>query len=150
MVGTAAYLAWSGAVFGDPWLPYRAHTSPDLRGGFVVNPAAALFDGAIHPLLAVVLALIMALIVVLAILLLRRAARVLPVAHVVWAGAMIAVALTATVLRSLPRYVASAFPVLVAIAAFAGSPRRWSWTRAVSLAGFAAVSYATFVGWFIP
>jgi len=149
-LGTAAYLAWSGAVFGDVWLPYRVHTSPDLRGGLVVNPAAALFDGGIHPLLAVALALTMAVTVVVTFVLLRRAARVLPSAHVAWAGAVVVVAVTATILRSLPRYVASAFPILVAIAGVASTRRRWWWTRTACLAGFAAVSYSTFVGWFVP
>jgi len=103
-LGCAAYLAWVGAVFGDPLLPFSVQSRHDLRGGsidpitHVVHSVRDLLNGdrfgaGLHLMW---LALFAALIVVIA----RR----LPASYTAYASISLLLATTASNISSFERY----------------------------------------------
>ena len=115
-LGMAAYLAWVGAVFGDPLLPFSVQSRHDLRGAsvdpvtHVVHTVRDLINGdrfgaGLH---LVWLALFAVLIVVIA----RR----LPASYTAYAGVSLLLATTAGNISSFERYVFSTIPFVIALA----------------------------------
>jgi len=115
-LGCAAYLAWVGAVFGDPLLPFSVQSRHDLRGGsidpitHVVHSVRDLLNGdrfgaGLHLMW---LALFAALIVVIA----RR----LPASYTAYASISLLLATTASNISSFERYAFSTIPFVIAIA----------------------------------
>jgi hypothetical protein len=141
LVGTAGYLLWARARFGDALTPYRVQAADDLRGGLVRAPWRYLthdsLGGYPWPLVLVLLA-------VTAVALVLCATR-LPVAYIAWSLPMVGLAVTAWGLHSLPRYVAAVFPLWMVVAVVCRNRFVWPAVVAVSAAGFAWVAYVNFV-----
>lgn len=148
--GTAVYLAWVGARFGDPWLPYTVQTRADLKGEFS-NPLATIADAlgglasgervgtGLHvPWLA--------LCVVLVVLGVRR----WPRSYTVYAAAVLAVAAVSANLDSFERYALGAFPIVLTLAAVTAD--RHLERPVFVLAGGLLSSYAllAFLGAYVP
>jgi hypothetical protein len=115
-VGCAVYLAWVGAVFGDPLLPFSVQSRHDLRGAsidpitHVIHSVRDVLNGdrfgaGLH---LVWLALFAALIVVIA----RR----LPASYTAYAVVSLLLATTASNISSFDRYAFSTIPFVIAIA----------------------------------
>jgi hypothetical protein len=141
LVGTAAYLAWAWTAFGDPLTPYRVQAADDLRGGVVRAPWPFLnedSDGG-YPW-----RLVLALLAVGAVALVLCAWR-LPLSYLAWSVPMVAVAVTAWGLHSLPRYLAAIFPLWMAVAVVCRN--RWAWwpLLALSATGFTWVAHLNLV-----
>jgi hypothetical protein len=132
IAGTGLYLAWCGWRHGNAWLPFRAQTGGSLRGGLATNPLAHLFTstGSALPWPAQ-LALVAA-----ALGLLWVCVRRLAPAYAAWTVCILAAAVTAVHLQSLPRYVAAAFPLAIAGAFLARRAATWYPMIVVSMVGF--------------
>jgi hypothetical protein len=74
-------------------------------------------------------------------LLLWLCVRRLPASYTVWAGLTVAAAVTAYGFHSLPRYLASAFPLVMAAALACQHRYVWRAVLWTSIAGFAWVAY---------
>lgn len=122
-VGLAAYLLWVGARFGDPLLPFRVQTGPDLRGGAFVNPVTGLF-GAVEGLLRWRLmgAGLHVLWGALAVAVLVAARRRLPPSYLVLGWLTVLLGITARSMTSFERYAGST-PTLLIAAALLTVPR---------------------------
>ncbi len=137
--GTAGFLTFAWFGFGDFLAPYRAQTGQGLRGGVINIPYQYLFrnsPGGYH--WSLVLALL-----VTAGFLLFLCVRHLPMAYSVWAAVNVAAAVTAAGFHSLPRYLAAAFPLVMAAALACRHRIIWLATLGVCLAGFGWVAYLT-------
>jgi hypothetical protein len=137
ILGTVGFLSWSWYAFGDFLAPYRAQTGKELRGNVINTNWQFLFrnsPGGYH--WALVLALLLA-----AGLLLWLCVRRLPASYTVWAGLTVAAAVTAYGFHSLPRYLASAFPLVMAAALACQHRYVWRAVLWLSIAGFAWVAY---------
>jgi hypothetical protein len=113
--GTATYLGWVAARYGDFWLPFRIEVQPGRHGHFadplvtVAHDARALFHGHIGtglhvPWLIVFLALLVASF-------LRW-----PASYGLYALGVLVLAVSSTNFDSLERYALSAFPLTLAAA----------------------------------
>lgn len=144
--GTGAYLCWVGVAYGDPLLPYRLQGDPHNRGGVLSSPWLGLTQDAPGslPWWANVL------LVVTLLTLLVVASRVLPSEYWTWAAVMLLAAGTSASLRSLPRYAAATFPLLVAAATL--PRRRISWRLSVlgGAAGMTALAWIGFGPHYVP
>ena len=113
VAGTAAFLGWVGAQFGDPWLPLRVQQQRGHRGGITVPLSAMAHDvaSAVHghhlgSALHIPWALVcLALLVVV----FRR----MPLAYGAFAAAVLVVSLSSSNLDSFERYALGAFPLVV-------------------------------------
>jgi hypothetical protein len=140
VAGTAGFLAWVWYTFGQGLAPYRAQTGDGLRGGVVNFDWHFLFHnspGGYH--WALVLALLAA-----AGCMLWVCARRLPAAYASWAGLTVAAAVTAYGFHSLPRYLASAFPLVMAAALLCQQRYVWRIVLWTCGAGFVWVAYLGF------
>ena len=140
VVGTAGFLAWVWYAFGQGLAPYHAQTGQGLRGGVVNFDWRFLFrnsPGGYHWLL--VLALSAA-----ASAMLWVCARRLPAKYTIWAALTVAAAVTAYGFHSLPRYLASAFPLVMAAALLCQHRYAWRIVLWTCMAGFVWVAYLGF------
>jgi hypothetical protein len=155
LVGTAGFLCWVGARFGDPWLPYTVQTRPGYKGEFrdpftsVADAIGGLVSGdrigtGLH---ALWLGLAVALLVV--------CARRLPVSYPAYAAVVLTAAAVSENLDSFERYALGAFPLVLAAATLLAVPlpaapqlRRGVY----ALAGAALSGYAllAFLGLYVP
>lgn len=147
-IGTAGYLWWVGAVYGDPFLPFTVQ-SP-LRGE-VVDPFTRLARGVgdllgperwgdgLHLPFAVAF-------VALAVVVWRR----WPASYAALATLLLLAALSADNLNSLERYGLNAFPLLLALAMVASTPWRARLVVAVSGAGLVAMATLAWLGTYVP
>jgi hypothetical protein len=150
VVGTAGYLVWVGAQFGDPWLPFRVQQQSGHRGVItlpVVSMAhnlASVFGGhhlgsALHvPWVILCLGLMVV------------AFRRLPLSYGCFAAAVLAVSLTSSNLDSFERYALGAFPLVIAASCY--TARRGIELTVLVVAAAAMVGYATlaFMGMVVP
>lgn len=145
-VGTGALLAWAGVRYGDPLLPYRVQTAGTLRGGVAANPLPHLFHtsgaGPPWPVNLVLLVAALALLVV--------CVRRLPAPYALWSAALIAAAVTAGGLHSLARYLAAAFPLVLAASLLSRRRRAFVAALAVCLPLFAYLSFIGFSRHYVP
>jgi hypothetical protein len=146
LAGTAGYLAWSWYAFGEALAPYRAQTGSELRGGvlsvswrFLVSTSGG---GYPWPL---VLGLLAATAVLLWI-----CARRLPSSYTVWSVCAVAAAATAYGFHSLPRYLASVFPLTMAAALVCRNRLVWRSVLLASAAAFTWVSYLNLIPAAVP
>ncbi len=146
--GIVTFLGWSGAVYGDFWLPIRVQTSAGHHGGLTDPLATLVHDttGALrHPGTALHVPWVL-----LAVVLVVAAWRTLPACYGAFATAVVLVAVTGTNLDSFERYALSAFP-LVVVAAMA---LRTRWFERVVLSasalGIFAYSLAAFLNRLVP
>lgn len=149
--GTAVYLLWSRAAYGDLLLPFRVQSDTTLRGGFVdpvtrvARGVRDLFTGHLasgsHVLWAFVC---LALLVVLW----RR----LPAAYGAYATVSLLVLLSGSNLDSFERYVFSTFPFVIAVVlVIPRRPPAWWWAvLATSTVGLFAYSSLAFTGRLAP
>ncbi len=122
VAGAVAYLAWVGATFGDPRLPYSIQSRANFRGSFVdpitalSRPASQLISGEIgtNAFRLVWAAVFVALVVV--------AFRRWPAGYGAFAAATVLVALCSSHLGSFERYGFSAFPIVLALATVCARP----------------------------
>lgn len=150
VVGAGIYLAWVGARYDDPFLPFSVQDSPRLRGG-TVDPVTHIVDAVRHAvggdrfgagLHLVWIGVVVALLVVVA----RR----LPASYAAYAGGALLLALTARNVGSFERYAFTTFPLVLGIALVA---RRREVDRVVSTlaaAGLAAYCVLAFLGEYVP
>jgi hypothetical protein len=115
-VGMALYLAWVGAEYDDPLLPFSVQSRHDLRGAtidpitHVVNSVGDVLDGdrfgaGLHLVW-------MAVFVVLLVVIARR----LPASYTAYGAATLVLATTAKNISSFDRYVFSTFVFAIAVA----------------------------------
>lgn len=117
VAGTAAYLAWVGAVYGDPLRPLQEQTGGP-RGSLLADPLAPLKHSVVALLQRSEPTVVLHLPAVLgALALLVLAARRLPASYAAFAGLVLVAALGARTLDSFERYALSAFPLVLAAAA---------------------------------
>ncbi len=150
VVGMGIYLAWVGARYDDPMLPFSVQDNPRLRGG-TVDPVTHVVDAVAHAidgdrfgagLHLLWIAVVVALLVVVA----RR----LPASYAAYAGAALLLALTARNVGSFERYAFTTFPLVIGIALVT---RRREVDRVVSslaAAGLAAYCVLAFLGEYVP
>ena len=140
--GLAAYLGWVGWRYGDPLLPFRLQAEDRLRGGAFVNPVPDLWnvarDAVFHDGPITILVHLPVLLVSLALLVV--VARRLPVSYLIFAGATLALGLTAQRLSSFERYAGSAVPLLLAAALVVDRRRRAA--PCLVLGGVAVAGYS--------
>ena len=114
LVGTAAFLAWVGHVFHDPWLPYRLQTRAG-HSGSLLAPVGSLWHAVVSSFgghhLGTALHLPW---VLLALALLVVTFRRLPLPYGVYAAATLCVLLATSNLDSFERYAMDAFPLVIA------------------------------------
>jgi mannosyltransferase PIG-V len=150
VAGVATYLAWVGARFGTPLLPFSIQQRPYLRGG-TANPVDALlragraaFNGqfvpnGIHfPLLVVA--------IVLAVVACTR----WPASYGAYAVVTVLVALSAKRFGSVERYCFDAFPLVLALVSLTRSRRVETGVVVVSGACMGAFATLAFLGLYIP
>lgn len=150
VVGTGLYLAWAGARYDDPLLPFSVQDNRRLRGG-TVDPITHVVDAVRHAvdgdrfgagLHLIWIVVVVALLVVVA----RR----LPASYAAYAGAALLLALTARNVGSFERYAFTTFPLVLGIALVT---RRREVDRVVSTlaaAGLAAYCVLAFLGEYVP
>jgi hypothetical protein len=150
LVGTAGYLVWVGAQFGDPWLPFRVQQENGHRGVITLpvasmahNLASALDGHHLGSALHVPW-------VILCLGLLVVAFRRLPASYSWFATAVLAVSLTSSNLDSFERYALGAFPLVIAASLY--TARRRIEVTVLVIAAAAMVGYATlaFMGMVVP
>jgi hypothetical protein len=147
-VGTGAYLAWVGAVYGDPWLPFTVQE--DLRGESV-NLVSRLWDGVgdlfgperfgdgLHLPFAVIF-----------LVLLVETFRRWPVSYGAFAAAVLVVSLSAENLNSLERYGLNAFPIVLTLALLTREPRVDRVVTTLTAGGFVALASLAWLGAYVP
>ena len=150
VAGTAAYLGWVGAQFGDPWLPLRVQQQNGHRGALTV-PLAAMWhnlDSVVHG--HHVGSALHIPWVVLSVALLVVAFRRLPLSYAAFATAVLAVSITSSNLDSFERYALGAFPLVIAASTL--TSRRGVEVVVLALAGAGLVGYAflAFSVWWSP
>jgi hypothetical protein len=145
-LGTAAYLGWSWWRWGDPLLPYRVQAGADLRGGIVDVQWRYLTHtspgGYPWPLVLALLAIAAAG--------LWLCARRLPLSYTAWTASGLLVSATAFGFHSLPRYVASLFPLVIVAAMTFRRAITWNCALAVSAGLFTWVAYLNFTERVVP
>jgi len=150
VAGTAVYLGWVWAQFGDPWLPFRVQQQHGHRGA-VTLPLAAMWrnlESVVHghhvgsSLHILWVLLCMALLVV--------AYRRLPLSYAGFATAVLVVSVASSNLDSFERYALGAFPLVIAASTLT-SRRGVEWV-VLTVAGAAMVGYAVlaFLGVTVP
>lgn len=150
VVGTGAYLAWVGAVYGDWLLPLRIQTGSSHRGG-LSNPLHTLahnLSGLLHghhvgsglhvPWVAVLL--------VLGLVALRR----FPVSYGVYALLTLAAGLTSANLDSVERYALGSFPFVLAAASLTASRRLERTVLTLSAAAMGGYALLAFLDALVP
>lgn len=148
--GTGAYLAWVGARFGDPLLPFRIQQDTRFRGD-LADPVTTLFRlagrtvggelgiQAVRLLWAVVL---IALVV--------ETCRSWPASYGVLAAGALAVALGTDRLGSFERYGFAAFPVVLHLACLARTRRAERAVLAVGGGAMAVYGTMALLGRYVP
>jgi len=146
IVGTAGFLTWSWFRFGDFLAPYRSQTRSGLRGGVINTNLEFLFQtsgGGYR------WQFVLALLVTTGFLL-WLCVRLLPPSYAIWAALMVAAAVTAFGFHSLPRYLASAFPLVMAAALVCRTRAVWYAVIGLSAIAFTWVAYLNFVTTPVP
>ena len=150
VAGTAIFLGWVGAQFGDPWLPLRVQQQSGHRGGFTVplsamaHSLASVVHGhhlgsALHiPWALVCLALL--------VVVFRR----LPLAYGAFSAAVLVVSLSSSNLDSFERYALGAFPLVVAASTFTSRRSVEGVVLVVAAIGMTAYALLAFVGVVVP
>ena len=150
VVGTAIFLGWVRAQFGDLWLPFRLQQQNGHRGGITV-PLSSMW----HSLVSVThghhlgsashipWALVAVALVVVAF---RR----LPLSYALFAAAVLVVSLASSNLDSFERYALGAFPLVVAASTL--TERRGVEVAVLVVSAAAMTGYAllAFLGIVVP
>lgn len=151
VAGCLTYLAWVGARFGNPLLPYSSQQTPEFRGGFA-NPLVTmaktigeLATGQVAtknvPHLPWALALV-ALVVL--------ACRRWPPSYGAFAAVTVLVALSTERWGSIERYGFACFPVVLALASLGAGERLQRWLLLVSGGLMATYATLTFLALYVP
>jgi hypothetical protein len=150
VAGTAAYVGWVWAQFGDPWLPFRVQQQNGHRGAITV-PIAAMW----HNLESVVHghhvgSTLHIPWVLLCVVLVVVAYRRLPLSYAGFATAVLVVSLASSNLDSFERYALGAFPLVIAASTM--TSRRGVELVVLAVAGAGMVGYAVlaFLGVTVP
>jgi hypothetical protein len=150
LAGFGAFVAWVGIRYGDALAPLRVQQEGTLRGG-IADPVTTLAHDA--SLLAhghhlgSALHLPWAL---LALALLAVAGRRWPACYPAYAGAVLAVALTASNLDGFERYALSAFPLVLAGAGLTAGRQVERVVLALAGAGLAVYAALAFMNVYVP
>lgn len=149
-VGTAGYLGWVKAQFGDFWLPFRVQVERGHRGSI-----SAPFDSIGHDLSSLVhghhvgSALHvpwLVLCVALAVLAFWR----LPVSYAAFTAAVLAVAMSSSNLDSFERYTLGAFPLIIVASTLTRRPAVERVVLILSAAGMVGYACLVFLGVVVP
>jgi hypothetical protein len=150
VAGTAAYLGWVWAQFGDPWLPFGVQQQAGHRGAVTV-PVAAMW----HNLESVVHghhvgSTLHIPWVVLCVVLLVVAYRRLPLSYAAFATAVLVVSLASSNLDSFERYALGAFPLVIAASTLTSRRRVELVVLVVAGAGMVGYAVLAFLGVTVP
>jgi hypothetical protein len=150
VAGTAVYLGWVRAQFGDLWLPFRVQQQKGHRG-VVAIPLASMWhnvESVVHghhlgSALHVPWVLVCLVLLVVAF---RR----LPFSYACFAAAVLVVSLASSNLDSFERYALGAFPLVIAASTL--TSRRGVELAVLVVAGAGMVAYAAlaFMGVVVP
>jgi hypothetical protein len=150
VAGTAVYLGWVRAQFGDLWLPFRVQQQKGHRG-VVTLPLASMWhnvESVVHghhlgSALHVPWVLVCLVLLVVAF---RR----LPFSYACFAAAVLVVSLASSNLDSFERYALGAFPLVIAASTL--TSRRGVELAVLAVAGAGMVAYAVlaFMGVVVP
>jgi hypothetical protein len=150
VVGTAAYLGWVQAVFGDAWLPFRVQDQPGHRGAITLpfdamwhNLAAASHGHHLGNALHVPW-------VVLCLVLLVVAFRRLPLAYAAFAASVLVVSVVSSNLDSFERYALSAFPLVIAASTLTSRRGVERVVLVLAALGMAGYAFLAFIGASVP
>jgi hypothetical protein len=149
LAGTAAFLGWVGARFGDPMLPFRVQNLDGLRGHTVsplstaAHAVAGLLTGETGQQLHYLW--IVAAIALVVVVLLQW-----PPEYGAYAALTVLAALSAQHLGSFERYAYGAFPLVLAGASLTRSARVERVVLVLSGAAMGAYAVAAFVGAYVP
>jgi hypothetical protein len=152
VAGLGIFLAWSADVYGSWFEPFRVQEDiKGLRGGFV-DPFTSLANSLGHLVrgehLGAGAHVLWAPVVILFVV---AAARRLPMSYIVYAVAVVLLALSSENISSFERYSMSAFPVIIGAAVITRKPRDlWPAVLALSSAALLGLSVLVFLGRFTP
>lgn len=148
--GTGAYLAWVGARFGDPLLPFRIQQDESFRGDLAdpVSTLLRLLGGLLRGELGVQTVRLAWAVVLIGLVV--ATCRSWPASYGVLAVAVLAVALGTDRLGSFERYGFAAFPVVLHLAAVART--RVAERAVLAVGGGAMAVYGTMalLGRYVP
>jgi hypothetical protein len=148
LVGTGAYLVWSGVAYDDPWLPFTVQGG--LRGD-AVNPLSRMWDGfgqlvgpealgdGLHIPFAIAFVVLLVLVW-----------RWWPASYGAFATVVLLTALAAENLNSLERYGLNAFPLALALAGLMRDERVERVGLTVLAGGVVALSSMAWLGAYVP
>lgn len=150
VVGTAGFLGWVQAQFGEAWLPFQVQEQSGHRGAVTLpissmaHNLSSAFHG--HHLGSALHIPWVILCVVLLVVAFRR----LPLAYGAFAAAVLAASLTSSNLDSFERYALGAFPLVIAASTL--TSRRGVELAVLVVSGLAMAGYATlaFLGVVVP
>lgn len=149
-VGMAAYLAWVGAVYGDPLDPFNVQSRHDLRGASV-DPITHVVDSVRDLVHGVRFGTSMHLVwLAVFLLLLVVVARRLPASYAAYAAATLVLGMTASNISSFDRYVFSTFPFVIGVALLTERHDADRVAGAVAAAGLVAYSVLAFFALYVP
>ncbi len=148
-LGTAAFLAWVGIVFGNPLIPVTVQTQSGHHGG-LTNPLQTVFNDARavlgHHFGTALHVPWVVLVVVLIVVTWRR----WPATYGAFATGVVAVALSGTNLDSFERYALSAFPLVMTGALLTSGEKMEKTVLALATAGMVAYALLAFLNLSVP
>ncbi len=150
LAGTAGYLGWVAAQYGDVWLPLRVQQQHGHRGPLTA-PLTAMWHDAVavvhgHHLGSALHVPWVLVCVALLVLAYRR----LPASYAAFATAVLAVSLTSSNLDSFERYALGAFPLVVAASTLTARRRVEVVVLVLSGAAMGAYALAALLGVVVP
>jgi hypothetical protein len=149
-LGTAAFLAWVWARFGDPLLPFKVQQRSSLRGGFAL-PVVTLFNALSRWASGhVVRNLIHVPWVVAFVALLVVAFRRWPASYGAFAAVALLVGTSARYWGSMERYGFGAFPLVLALASATSAPSAERATLVLCGALMTGYAVCAFLNLYVP
>jgi hypothetical protein len=149
-MGCGMYLLWVGHVFGDALLPFRIQRSPLYRGP-ATNPLPVIGVAVKHAFEGVWRGNDLHLPwILIAVVLVVLTLRFMPLSYGAYAGAMVAIALTAQRWGSFERYAFTAFPITMALAWAARNRHAERAALTIGVTAFAGYATLAVLGVYVP
>jgi hypothetical protein len=150
IAGMVTYLGWVAASFHDFFAPFNIQLDPQLHG-HLGNPIVVLWNDSVdavrgHHLFVSSLLSVIAIAAVLLVVTLRK----LPVSYGLFALAVVLAAVSGHNLNSIPRYVWSAFPLVIGAATLLRSWRVALPAFSLCVAGLIGLTLVSFQGAYTP
>lgn len=150
VAATAGYLAWTGARFGDPWLPFTVQNQANGRGEFRL-PFLTILDAAWRTVSEARIDLGLHLLWLgLSVFLVVRTFRYWPASYGAFAAATVLQAISTTNLNSFERYALAAFPLSMTVALLLKDQGRERILLVLSAVALCAYATAAFISGYVP